>query len=309
MKQRVHQNLGYNQTKDHDELYLYIETNLGVSTKKCSMGCKGNKYNIVHDGCRECPIRQFRLYKIRKNDDGTIQCGVTIPLQGNCKTCDDRWRQARLQTMRDNRKGKSNEEIYNEYVKMYHTDQKVCSMCNRTLNHLQFGISRGMECGLHNTCKICQKNYGGSIQDREIIYATDGCHKVGKNGLSDDHIFPLSLGGSNYKENRQLIPLNNNLSKGNKLVFNNINEISERMLNDRYQQVLLEAKENGESIETFKIKMSKVVHQDILNRLRMNDEGLKAFYRMWNKNNNTRKNIERCVAKLKEYGKSRNIYF
>ena len=66
--QRKHKRLGYNQTKDHDDLYNHIEFKLNITEKRCSMGSKGNKFNICHTGNRNCPIRSFRLYKIYKKN-------------------------------------------------------------------------------------------------------------------------------------------------------------------------------------------------------------------------------------------------
>ena len=269
-KQRVTKNLGKNQTKDHDILYTYIENTLCISHKPCSMGNKGNKYNIVHQGDRNLPIREFRLHKIR-TEDGKIVCEKNIPLQGNCITCDDQWRKARLEDCENKFKNMTYDDIREHYKKKYETDTKMCSCCKKEKSVNDYNISKRMECGLHNMCLDCTKLYTSSCADRNIIYMTDGnSTKIKKTkNMSDDHIFPIALGGC--------------------------------MLSDRFQYLLEESINNQLSIDGFKISMSKAICKDIEDRKLMTDEELRELYTAWNKKNNTRFNIKRCITKFREY--------
>ena len=82
-----------------------------------------------------------------------------------------------------------------------------------------------METGLHNTCKRCSKSYSESVGSRWIIYSPDG-HEViditdkdscqvckSKLKLHKDHIFPIAKGGTDNKENIQILCGKHNLSK------------------------------------------------------------------------------------------------
>lgn len=301
-KQRRTKNLGKNQTKDHDILYEYIETNLGICNKNCCMGNRGNKYNITHEGDRLLPIREFRLHKIRVHD-GKIVCEKKIPLQGNCITCDNAWRKARLENCEKNFKNMTPLEVRQYYIDKYVKDTKLCSSCKEEVCIDNFNISKRMECGLHNMCIPCSKLYTASCADRAIIYMIDGLSaKIKKvHNLSDDHIFPISLGGSNYYENHQPMELSKNLSKGKKLVFTDITEIKPQMLSDRFQFLIEEAQNNQLSIEQFKICMSKAMFEDIEKRKSMTDDDLHRLYTAWNKKNNTRLNVKRCIKKFRQY--------
>jgi hypothetical protein len=309
MKQRVHENLGFNQTKDHDLLYDYIENTLNITHKRCCMGCRGNKYNVMHTGDRILPIRQFRLFKIHVDKDGNIDCKNKCPLQGNCIDCDNKWRQCRLNDSRDKRAGLSKADIYQMYVKDY-GNVKTCSMCKEQLSPYNFSLSIGMECGLHNTCKECVKLYSSAVSDRNIIYLTDGSYKLFKGtdpNASDDHIFPVSLGGSNYQQNHRVLDRTENIKKSNKLMFSNLEEITDAMLNDRFVHLLHDAKEKKLSLDEFKIIMAKAVHDDIVQRYSMEESDIRSMYQQWNKKNNTRQNVDRCIKKLNQYAALKNL--
>ena len=179
-KQRKHnKNLGKNLTKDHEDLYNYIENELGITHKKCSMGAskKGNKFKIVHDGDRKCSIREFRLNEISKNENNKIICKKKIPLQGNCIKCDDLWRRARLDACGAKNNGKTPKEMYEKYETDYGKTTKECSSCKKEIKCTNFSLSRNMECGLHNMCKVCSLIYGNAMGNRWIIYMPDGNFK------------------------------------------------------------------------------------------------------------------------------------
>jgi hypothetical protein len=200
---------------------------------------------------------------------------------------------------------KTKEEVYELYQKKYNTGVKKCSRCHQQKNILEFNLSIGMECGLHNMCRICSYEYGSSISDRWIIYMPDGNFKYNKHlktNTHDDHIFPLSLGGSNHEVNHQLISSIENLKKSNDIThFISIDKINPELLSIRYRSILTETT----SLNDLKIRLSTSVYNDILYRNNLNDTELYHLYKTYCKNNNLRKNINRAITKFREYCKLR----
>lgn len=300
--QRKTKNLGSNQTKDHDILYAYIEEKLGITHRMCCMGRKGNKYNICHEGERLLPIRSFRLYNIRIENDVVVS-KVKLPLQGNCINCDNMWRKARLEDCESKFKDMNPQEIRKMYELNYGSTKKLCSQCKVEKDVDQFMISKRMECGLHNMCCLCSKLYSSSVGDRAIVYMTDGLATKTKkiDGMSDDHIYPIALGGSNYNVNHQPMELSNNISKGKKLHFTDITELNKMMVSDRFQHLVDKAKNDKLTIQQFEILMSKAMFEDIEKRRLMTDDELQELYTSWNKKNNTKLNVNRCVRKFRQF--------
>lgn len=58
--------------------------------------------------------------------------------------------------------------------------------------------------------------------------------------VHDDHIFPLSLGGSNEEINHQLLDSKTNIQKSNELQFESVRAIDPKHLSARFRHVLQE---------------------------------------------------------------------
>lgn len=304
IKQRnVNKFLGKNITKDHDKIYYEIEKKIG-GTKKCTFGHKrGSKTGVKHEGCSDVLIRDFELRSAYiRNNKVIIENGDG--LQGFCRTCSKQRRKARIDKEKSEKKDKTPEEIYELYKEKYNTDLKNCSRCNSYKYLSEFNLSIGMECGLHNMCKLCSYKYGSSVGDRWIIYMPDGNYKYNKHSKNehDDHIFPLSLGGSNEKINHQLIGSTENLKKSNNISqFISIDKINPELLSSRYRNLLTETS----NLNDLKILLNQYVYNDILFRSNLDDAELYNLYKNYCKKNNLRRNIDRAVKKFREYCKLR----
>ena len=294
---KVNALLGKNQTKNHEEIYEYIQGELKIIEKKCSMGSRGNQYNICHEGDRMCPVTDFRLNKINIVD-GKIVCKKKIPLQGNCIKCDTLWRKARI-----NRCKKENTGGYEQYEQKYKKCTRECSMCKNELNCRDFSLSPNMECGIHNVCKECSKIYGESLGDRWIRYLPDGNFKYTKtdDDQHDDHIFPLALGGSNVKINHQLISSKENLEKSCSLLFVNVHKIDEQLLSKRWRHILIECKEEDTTLQILECRLRKAIDIEINQRKTLSDIELKKQFEVYNKKWNFRKVVDRAVSKFRNY--------
>ena len=302
-KQRVvNKNLGKNMTKDHNKIYDEIEKLFG-ETKKCTFGQKrGSNTGVKHEGVIEVSIRNFELKGAYINEDEVIIKTGGDGLQGFCRTCSQRRRKARLDKEKSEKKDKSPEEICELYKKKYHTDLKKCSRCENLKNVCEFNLSIGMECGLHNMCKFCSCEYGSSVGDRWIIYMPDGDFKYNKHSETehDDHIFPLSLGGSNQEINHQLISSAENLKKSNNIThFISVDKINPELLSLRYRNSLTETND----LHDLKIRLNQHVYNDIIFRSSLDDTELYNIYKKYCEKNNLKRSITRAVRKFREYCK------
>jgi hypothetical protein len=303
-KQRtVNKNLGKNITKDHTKIYDVIEQKIG-KTKKCTFGHKkGSKTGVKHEGDIDVPIRNFELKGV-----SIIENEVTIKsgdgLQGFCRKCSGQRRKARIDKETSEKKDKTPEQIYSLYKAKYNTELKKCSRCESFKNLSGFNLSIGMECGLHNMCKLCMYEYGSSVGDRWIIYMPDGNYKYNKHSEDqhDDHIFPLSLGGSNEQINHQLISAVENLKKSNDIShFTSVDKINPELVCSRYRNALLESTD----LNNLKIRLNQCVYNDILFRSKLDDKELYTLYKNYCKETNSRRDINRAVKKFREYCKLR----
>ncbi len=306
-KQRnVNKELGKNITKDHTKIYDEIEKNIG-KTKICTFGhSRGSKTGVKHEGSNVVPIRDFELKGATINDQDTIDIKNGDGLQGFCKVCSKRRRTARLNKEKEEKKNKTPEEIYALYFKKYNINTKRCSRCEKDKSLCDFNLSIGMECGLHNMCKLCSYEYGSSVGDRWIIYMPDGNYKYNKQEKQehDDHIFPLSLGGSNEEINHQLLSSIENLKKSNDITqFGSIQSINPELLSARYRVSLTEAK----NLNDLKIILNQYIYKDLVERNRLSDETLLDTYKKYCEKYNLRRDIKRAVKKFREYCKLRNI--
>ena len=303
-KQRlVNKKLGKNITKDHNIIYDEIEKRFG-ETKKCTFGHKrGSKTGVKHEGCVDVPIKNFELRGAYINENEVIiESGDG--LQGFCRKCSQQRRKARIDKEKSEKKDKTPEEIYELYKEKYNTDLKKCSRCEVLKDLSEFNLSIGMECGLHNMCKLCSYEYGSSVGDRWIIYMPDGNYKYNKNSKNehDDHIFPLSLGGSNEQINHQLLSSAENLQKSNDINhFISIDNINPELLCSRYRNSLSESSD----LNDLKIRLNEYVYNDILYRSKLDDTELYNIYKSYCEKNNLRRDINRAVRKFREYCKLR----
>lgn len=313
MTQRtVNDKLGKNIVKDHSKLYAEIETKIGPF-KKCTFGhVWGSKTGVKHEGESNVSIRDFELRGIIYDElsDKVIFEKGSDGLQGFCRVCSKKRRKSRIQSNKMEKGGKSFDEICEMYIQKYGITTKKCSRCEIDKDVHDYNLSIGMECGLHNVCKECAYEYGSSIGDRWIIYLPDGVFKYNKKDkdidVHDDHIFPLSLGGSNEEINHQLISSSENLSKSNSIdMFKEIGDIEPKMLSLRYQHILSTAEYN--TIQDFKIRLTSAVYNDIYERNKLSDAELFEVYDTYCKKNNLRCDVNRAVRKFRKYCIERNI--
>jgi hypothetical protein len=318
IQRKVNKDLGKNITKHHDIIYDEIEKKIGC-TKKCNFGhTRGSKTGIKHEGDENVNIRDFELKGVKYDDETNkvvFEKG-SDGLQGFCKGCSKRRRKKRLDTQKELLKDKTPEEVHKYYKDKYGKETKNCSRCNEELNITEFNISIGMECGLHNVCKKCSLEYGNSVGERWIIYLPDGNYNYNKSNkkinddtdndnliIHDDHIFPISLGGSNFEINHQLLDSKKNISKSNNIDFENINDIKKEMISERFQNILLLSK----NINDLKIKLEKAMYNDILLRSKKTNEELEKMYSEYCKKYNLRRDIKRAVKKFRNFCELRNI--
>ena len=132
----------------------------------------------------------------------------------------------------------------------------------------------------------------------------DGNYKYNKHSANehDDHIFPLSLGGSNEQVNHQLISSTENLKKSNDIsCFVSIDKINPELLSFRYRNIL----SASSNLQELKIKLNQSVYNDILSRNELDDDQLYELYKNYCEKNNLRRDIKRAVNKFREYCKLR----
>lgn len=297
----VSKSLGKNNTLNHEKIYAHIESNIG-KTKKCTFGHKrGSKTGVKHEGEQQVPIREFELKgcSIGENEEVIIKGGDG--LQGFCTCCSKRRRKMRLEMSR-----KKNEGGYDTYEKEYGKSTKKCSVCEQEKNVRDcFKLSPGMECGIHNICNDCSKVYGESMGDRLIKYRPDGNFKYKKTEVNqnqhDDHIMPLAFGGTNNAINHQLIPAKENLSKSSTIPFENVHDIPDSLLCERWKHILQDAKNENISMTDFKSRISAAILNEQKKIYLMEDDKIEEIFKMYNKENNRRVDVKRCVEKFKKY--------
>lgn len=295
----VSNNLGKNNTSNHEKIYSHIESIIG-KTKICRFGhTRGSKTGVIHEGEQEINIRDFELKGCSINDMNQVIIKDGDGLQGFCKNCSKRRRKIRLEMSR-----KKNEGGYDIYEKEYGKSTRKCSVCNDDKNvRTHFKLSPGMECGIHNVCNECSKIYGESMGDRAIKYRPDGNFKYTKTEKNqhDDHIMPLAYGGTNEEINHQLISSTKNLSKSSSIPFDNIMHINPLLLCSRWRPILYTAQREKIYITIFKSRISSAILEEQKKIYSMTDEEKEYIFKQYNKDNNRRLNVKRCVEKFKIY--------
>lgn len=309
-KQRDTVNLGKNQAVRQEEVYLDLESK-GIFLKKCSRSSKvpHKKYGFVHEGPNPLAIREFNLQTSSK--DG---------LQPNCKSCERKFRRGRIIRNSLVYANMTELEIYENYKHKYGVNIKKCGKCLREKDPKEFPLSRTMESGLHNQCRECTSTYIESLGERWVRFNPDG-HTVHKrkandkcvncgntSNLHNDHKWPVAKGGTDHKENFQILCQKcNNEKKTDVSEFSSISQIGYKMICERYHNQLTMAKEQNLPIRDFEILMSSEVRKFIQRKCMMTTNELRDFYTSEKQRNNRKFNVVRAVLKFKSYCRTQDF--
>ncbi len=313
--QRKTKNLGLNRSRDKRKIYRYIEKELRKKEKFCTRGNKGKlgRFGLKHEGKNPLTIRQFYLLDVYINPSGNVIINKGDGLQGACIKCDKAYRRARInrwsKKYSNMTKEKINEEYRNNYGKLKH-----CTPCDKDKTPEKFPISITMETGLHNSCIECTKAYSESVGSRWEIYSPDGhnvirihkrdsCKMCGsKIKLHKDHIFPISKGGTDNKENIQILCGKHNLQKSATLIgLTSIYDIDDKMICGRYEKILKKSKKDNWDLNKFELRISKAVKDFIIHKRDMSDIQLKNFFNKEKAKNNRKHSVEHAIKKFRQY--------
>ena len=311
-KQRKTKNLGINRSRVKEDVYKFIEKKFGKE-KRCCRTASKNKFGLGHVGKNPAPIRNFALLvnNCTFSDNGKIVSCKRIPLQGACIECDKKYRRARIKTARGIFKDMSDENIRDYYISNY-GPLFECSVCGKKLKPERFSISRSMETGLHNQCKKCAKEYSEAVGNRWVVYSPQGRNqiRIPKDNVlenpSKDHIWSLSKGGSDNKENIIFMEKGLNSSKSNSIPkqIKIPADLKKKMVSKRYWRILNKAIKESWNIKRLDVALFKAVNDLIKRKSQMSDLELTRFFEVQKRENNTKHNIQRAVKKFREYSKN-----
>ena len=311
VEKRINDSLGQVNSDIKKLCYEWLKNN-GMSVAKCGRS--------DHEGDRLLPVEKFNLLNVSKarRGDGGVDFEI-IKVQGYCISCERRYRKNRLDKNNAKYSTMTIEQIHDNYKAVYGKDTMRCSRCKGNLPLNNFTRSNKMECGLHNVCVSCSKDYADAVGDRIIKYSPDfnfskktkrllsgNCNICGlhSENFHIDHIFPLSKGGTDHGDNLQNICDKCNLSKSDKIYITKVSDIKKTMICERYHSIF---DLNISDMNDFEISICEMVSKFIKTKDMMTDSELKNFYAEYNKKNKLRKSVDRCLEKFRKYIKRNDI--
>lgn len=231
VKRQVSKNLGRTQHGRADLIYAEISARRGPTRRCPYRGRRGegrveNMHDILNPTLPNpnIPIEEFDFLKKGEHWD----------LQTYCKVCHKHYRSGRAQEAHAHFDPMSDIEIRAWYRDNVAATMR-CSVCHKEKVPDEFGISRGMEKGLHNECLLCQSARGASVREQEWLAEGDWaswttavlkmrrrkkircagwslsvaggtCKKVGTGkSMHADHRVPLRAGGIHDSRNFQAL--------------------------------------------------------------------------------------------------------
>lgn len=165
-KRNVGANLGRTQHRLADRIYARIRIRVG-STRRCPYRGKrsrGPQRDDMHDVLNptlpnpNVPIEEFDFLFIKRKKHWDLQT--------YCKVCHKDYRGGRSREAHERFDPMTDNEVRTWYIKNVGPTMR-CSVCREEKIPNEFGISRGMEKGLHNECLICQFARGASVREQE----------------------------------------------------------------------------------------------------------------------------------------------
>jgi len=114
---------------------------------------------------------------------------------------------------------------------------------------------------------------------------------------------PLKYGGSDTRDNHQLLSAQENLSKGSVIPYTNVADIPYQQLNERWRHILEEAQRIGESIQWFKNEISRAIFEEQKELHAKGDEELTEYFKAYKEANNLGFGVERAVMWHRRYCK------